>query len=333
MNSFDTVLKQIKNKQFAPFYLLSGTEAYFIDMLEQALFKNLVQEGAKDFDYTLFYGKDTTPIEIIEAAKRYPMLSQYHLIVIREAQYITQSLDPLASYVAQPQPQSIVVFCYKHKEFDKRKKLYKSAANGGLVLSFKPLYENQIPHWIEGQIQKHQFSISPKAIHLLANHLGSDLLKINMELEKLKLVIKAGEEVTPDLIEKHVGVSKEFNNFELINAVGTRNRLQSFRIIQYMTNNNKNHPIQVTLSTLHTFFHKLLCFHGLSNPKLAAKTLKINPYFIKDYEMASKHFSMRQSSQALHLILDADLKSKGITGGNNDPRAIMTALLIKLFAL
>lgn len=333
MNSFDSVLKQIKNKQFAPFYLLSGTEAYFIDRLERALFENVVQEGAKDFDYSLFYGKDTTPQEIIEAAKRFPMLSPYHLIVIREAQYITQSLEPLAMYLAQPQSQSIVVFCFKHKEFDKRKKLFKAASENGLVLNFKPLYDNQVPQWIEGQMQKYQFSITPKAVHLLADHLGSDLLKINKELEKLKLVINSGEEVTPDVIERYIGVSKEFNNFELLNAIGMRDMPQSFRIVQYMANNNKNHPLQVTLSTLHTFFQKLLCFHGLSNSRLASKTLKINPYFIKDYEVASKHFSMRQSSQALHLILDADLKSKGIKGGNNEHSAIITDLLIKLFAL
>jgi len=333
MNSFDSVLKQIKNKQYAPFYLLSGTEAYFIDAIEQALFDNVVEAGAQDFDYTLFYGKDTTPLEIIEAAKRFPMMSQYQLIVVREAQYISQSLDPLAVYLEQPQPQTILVFCYKHKDFDKRKKLHKAAESKGVALVFKPLFDNQIPQWIQGQMQKHQLAISPKAVYLLADYLGADLLKISKELEKLRLVVQPGEEVTPEVIEKHIGVSKEFNNFELQNAIGSRNLTQSFRIVQYMANNTKNHPLQVTLSTLHSFFQKLMCFHGLSNPQAAAKALRINPYFIKDYETAARHFSMRQSSQALHLILETDLKSKGVKGGNNEHRAILTDLLIQLFAL
>jgi len=333
MHTFESVLAQIKKKQFAPFYLLAGTEAFFIDAIEKALYDEVVEEGAKDFDYSLFYGKDTSPMDIIDAAKRFPMLSQFQLIVVREAQYINESLDPLATYLEQPQPQSIVVFCHKHKDFDKRKKLYKTVTKKGITLSFKPLYDNQIPQWIQGQMKKHQLTISPKGVFLLANYLGANLLKINKELEKLKLVATPGEEIGPELIEKHIGVSKDFNVFELQNAIGSRNLTHSFRIIRYMAANSKSHPLTVTLSTLHGFFQKLLCFHGLPNPQLAAKTLKINPFFVKDYEFAAKHFSMRQASQALHLILQADLKSKGIAGGQNDHEAIMKALLLKLFAL
>ena len=186
MHTFETIINQIIRNQIAPFYLLSGTEAYFIDNIEKTIYNQVVTDETKDFDYSLFYGRDTTATEIIDTAKRFPMLSKFHLIVVREAQYINQSLDPLALYLENPQPQSIIVFCYKHRSFDKRKKLYQLALKTGVVLSFRPLYENQIPKWIQSQTKKYNISISPKALVLLADYLGSDLLKIDNELEKFK---------------------------------------------------------------------------------------------------------------------------------------------------
>lgn len=333
MQTFETVINQINKNQIAPFYLLSGTEAYFIDSIEKAIYNQVVTEETKDFDYSLFYGKDTTAVEIIDTAKRFPMLSTFHLIVVREAQYINQSLDPIVSYLENPQPQSIIVFCYKHRSFDKRKKLHQLASKAGVVLSFRPLYDNQIPKWIQSQTKKHKLSISPKALVLLADYLGSDLLKIDKELEKFKLILAEGEEITSALVEKHIGLSKDFNTFELQNAIGTRNISRSFQIVQYMSRNSKNHPLPVILGTLHSFFQKLLKYHGLLKKTEAASLLGINPYFVKDYQEAAQYFSMRQTSQALHVIFQADLKSKGITGGHNQHGAILKDLLLRIFTL
>ena len=333
MQTFETIINQITRNQLAPFYLLSGTEAYFIDNIEKAIYNQVVTKETKDFDYSLFYGKDTTATEIIDTAKRFPMLSKFHLIVVREAQHINQSLDPMALYLKNPQPQSIIVFCYKHRSFDKRKKLYQLALKVGVVLSFGPLYENQIPKWIQSQTKKYKISISPKALVLLADYLGSDLLKIDKELEKFKLILEEGEEITSALVEKHIGVSKDFNTFELQNAIGTRNISRSFQIVQYMSRNSKIHPLPVTLGTLHSFFQKLLKYHGLRKKTGAASVLGINPYFMKDYQEAAQYFSMRQTSQALHIIFQADLKSKGITGGQNQHGTILKNLLLGLFSL
>jgi DNA polymerase-3 subunit delta len=262
------------------------------------------------------------------------MVAQSNVVIIKEAQFMSSSSwDDLSGYVENPTPQTIMVFCFKHKAFDKRKKLYKAAEKVGEVLTVKPLYDNQVTKWVAEEARNLKLSLSPAASTLLSEYIGANLSALHNELVKLKLVVKEGETITPDHIESHVGISKEFNSFELQKAIGLGQFSKAFQIIQYLNRNPKNHPMVLTLSTLHNYFQKLLILKGLKNPADAPRVLGVNPFFVKDFQSAAARFSMKQITEAMRAILDADLKSKGIKGVNTSPQQIMEELLLKLFTL
>lgn len=331
MQAFFTLLSKIQKEEFAPFYLLSGNEPYYIDTVLNTIENKLVEENARDFDFTQFYGKEVLASEIIETAKRYPMLSKYNLVIIKEAQFMNASeYDLLTAYASQPMPQTVVVFCYKNKEFDKRKKLYKAVEKTGEILTVKPLYENQLIPWIHDRAKDLKLEIVPEATALLAAYIGADLFRLDSELKKLKIALNQGDTVNLEHIEKYVGVSKAFNSFELQKAIGLGQLAKAFQIIQYINRNPKEHPLVVTLATLYNYFQKLLLIKGLGNNP---KQLGISPYFFKEYQAATSRFTMRQLTVGMEHILDADLKSKGIISGKQSSQEIMEELLLKLFSL
>ena len=261
------------------------------------------------------------------------MLSSYHLVVIREAQHLDKSTDVIADYLTHPQEQTIVVFCYKYKTFDKRKKLYKAAKKAGAILETKTLYDNQMGQWLVQKIQLAKFKIDSEALQLLTEALGNDLSKIEKEISKLKIFLDEGTQITPEIIEKHIGFSKDYNNFELYKAVGKRDFHQCCKIAKYMSENPKNHPLVLTLSGFYNFFRRVLLYHGLGDKSKAPQLLGVNPYFVGDYERASKKFSLKQASKAISITLEADLKSKGVGVKSNESYDILQDLLIKVFAL
>lgn len=331
MQAFFTLLSKIQKEEFSPIYLLSGNESFYIDTVLKALTDKLVNEASKDFDSTLFYGKEAHASEIIETAKRYPMLSKYNVVLVKEAQFMPVSeFDVLASYAENPMPQTVVVFCYKGKAFDKRKKLYKAVEKSGEVLTVKPLYDNQLVPWISEQARNLNLQMDPVAVEVLATYIGANLSRLESELKKLKLVVSQDETVGREHVEKHIGISREFNSFELQKAIGLGQFSKAFQIIQYLNRNQKEHPLVLTLATLHSYFQKLLVLKGIgSDPK----KLGISPYFIKEYEAAARRFSMRQLTQAMEHITEADLKSKGVKAVNQSPKEILEELLLKLFSL
>jgi DNA polymerase-3 subunit delta len=334
MQAFYTLLSKIEKEQFSPIYLLSGTESFYIDTVLAALTSKLVEEASRDFDYTLFFGKEAQATEIVETAKRYPMIAKYNLVVVKEAQQLPSSaFDELASYAAHPTQQSIVVLCHMHSAFDKRKKLYKAVEKAGEVLTVKPLYDNQIPQWINQYAHSIQLQLTPTAVELLATYVGANLARLASELKKLKLVAQVDETLDVDAIEKHIGISKVFNSFELQKAIGLGNFSLAFQIVQYLNRNAKANPLVLVLSSLHSYFQKLLLLKGVSNPKNAAATLGVSPYFLKEYETAANRFSMRQLTVALSCVFEADLKSKGITSAQSGSEEILETLLLKLFTL
>ena len=332
MREFKQLMSIISKGEYAPFYLLSGTEAYFIDQVEALLTDRLTDESSRSFDYSLFYGKDVDASQVVETAKRFPMLAHYHLIVVREAQHMDRSLDLIADYLSNFQPKTILVLCYKHKAFDKRKKLYKAANKFGVVLESKELYDNQIGLWIKEKIGLTTLKVDALGLQLLGEALGSDLNKIQNEIEKLKIILTEGTLITPELIEKHVGFSKDYNNFELYKALGIRDFSKCAMIIKYMAENPKSHPLVLTIGGMYTFFRRLLMFHGLSDKKSAASLLGVNPFFVKDYEQASRFFNMKQSSRSLTFILEADLKSKGVGVKTINHSGVLQDMIIKIFA-
>ena len=331
MQLHNKIIDEIKNGEIASFYLLSGTEPYFIDSISNYIVNKLISNSEKDFDLSVLYGKDTSVEEIIETAKRYPLIANHHLILIREAQYLEKKYDQLAKYLTNPPKQSVVIFCYKNKTFDKRSKLYKIVKKSGIVYESKPLYDNQIAGWISLELKKEKLEANQKSIQLLIEFLGLDLGRIKQEISKLKILC-SDRIITPDLVEKYIGISKDFNNFELINAIGSKNKKKSIQIIYYLSNNSKNHPLILTITSLFQFFKRLLLFQGIkaSNANISS-TLGINPFFIKDYEQASSFYSMKACSHAINSIHKADLKSKSILGSNESHKEILIDLINEIF--
>tara|TARA_B100001173_G_C16027093_1_gene564597 strand:+ start:1322 stop:2323 length:1002 start_codon:yes stop_codon:yes gene_type:complete len=332
MQEFYQLMSSIDRGEYKPFYLLSGTEPYFIDSFESKITEKLTDEESRSFDYSLFYGKEVEPLQIIETAKRFPLLSSHHLVVVREAQHLEKSTDMIAEFLKQPQAKTIIVFCFKYKPFDKRKKLYKAAKKFGALLETKALYDNQIAEWISNRLQAAHFIIDAKTLQILSEALGKDLNKIEKEIEKLKIVFDKNSKITPEIIEQHIGFSKDYNNFELYKAIGKRDFYQCTKILKYMADNPNKHPIVLTISGLYNFFRRVLLYHGLGDKSIAATSLGINPYFVRDYEHASKKFTLKQASMAITLVLEADLKSKGVGVKSGKENHVLKDLLVKVFA-
>ena len=332
MQEFNQLMSSIDRAEYKPFYLLSGTEPYYIDRLEAKITEKLTDEASRSFDYSLFYGKEVEPRQIIETAKRFPLLAPYHLVVVREAQHLDKSTDLIAEYLSQPQEKTIIVFCYKYKAFDKRKKLYKAAKKAGALLETKVLYDNQVGQWIADRLKAAQLKIEVKALQILSEALGDDLSKIEKEIGKLKIVLDENTQITPELIEQHVGFSKDYNNFELYKAVGKRDFYLCSKIVKYMAENPKSHPLVLTISGFYNFFRRVLLYHGLEDKSKAASLLGVSPYFVRDYEQACKKFNLKQAGKAITLTLEADLKSKGVGVKSGNQYQILQDLLVKVFA-
>ncbi len=333
MKDINQILSLIRKGDYAPIYLLMGTEPFFIDQVTKVLSDNVVEEHARDFDSTIFYGKEALPEQIIETAKRFPMMGKHQIVVVREAQYLDKLIENFISYFENPQKQTVLVLCYKYKKLDKRKKSYKTIAKSGVILDTKPLYDYQIPDWIKNRGIHYAINFHPNAIPLITSFLGDDLSKIDKELEKLSSRVEDGEEITPLLIEKHIGYSKDFNSFELQKSLGIRDVEHSFRIVKYMASNSKKHPVTLTITVLFNFFQKLLLFHGLSSKVKAPNVLGVSPFFIKDYESAARFYSMKQITKIISHIKDADLKSKGVGAHNIESEELLKELIVKIIAV
>ena len=333
MREFNELMSSIEEGNYLPFYLLSGVEPYFIDQIESKITDHLLDEASRSFDYSLFYGKEVEASHIVEAAKRFPMLSSHHLVVVREAQHLDKYMDVIADYLSNPQPNTVLVLCYKYKIFDKRKKLYKNGKKIGVIYDSKPLYDNQLGPWILEKLKASGFSTDNTGLQLLCEALGNDLNKIEKEIDKLKIVLSEGTIVSPDLIQKHVGFSKDYNNFELYKALGKRDFNKCCQIVKYMSENPKNHPLILTISGFNTFFRRVLIYHGLKDKSKAASSLGVNPYFLKDYQQAASVFNLKQASKGIYFTLEADLKSKGVGVKSGNHKGVIQDLLVKVFAV
>jgi len=332
----DEVLKivnDIKAGNIKPIYFLMGEEPYYIDKLSDYIEQNVLSEDEKGFNQTVLYGRDVTIEDIVSTAKRYPMMAERQVVIVKEAQDLSRTIDKLENYVENPMLSTVLVFCYKYKTLDKRKKLPKLIAKLGVLFESKKLYENQIGEWIKHILSGKSYSIEPKANAMLVEFLGTDLGKINNELEKLQIILPKGSTITPKHIEENIGFSKDFNNFELLNALGSKNQMKAYQIVQYFSDNQKANPLVVTTSTVFGFFIKILKYHGLKdrNPKNVAAVLGVNPFFLKDYDLALKNYPMRKVSQIVGALRDVDVKSKGV-GANALPQSdLLREMLFKIF--
>ena len=330
MDDVKQLVAAIKKGDLKPIYFLMGEEAYYIDKISDFIEDNILDEAEKEFNQMVLYGRDVTIDDIVSNAKRYPMMAERQVVIVKEAQDLSRTIEKLAQYAENPQPSTVLVLNYKYKKLDKRKALYKAInKHGGLVFESKKLYENQVPDWIRRVLKGQGYDISPKAAQMLVEFLGTDLSKVNNELNKLKIVLPKGTQITPEHIEENIGISKDFNNFELRKAVGERNAVKAHQIAKYFAENPKDNPMVVTVALLFNFFSQLLHLHGMSdkNPRSVASALKVNPYFVNEYLTAARNYPMKKVSSVIGLLREFDVKSKGV-GANSIPQGDLTKELL-----
>ncbi len=326
------IVTDIKNGHLKPIYFLMGEEPYYIDRISEFIEDHVLAEEERGFNQMVLYGRDVTVEDIISNAKRYPMMADHQVIIVKEAQDLVRSIEKLADYAKQPQPTTVLVMNYKYKTIDKRKALYKTLQKNGVVYESKKLYENQVADWIRRVLSTKNYTIVPKAAQMLVEFLGTDLSKISNELDKLQIILPKGTQISPEHIEENIGISKDFNNFELRQAIGEKNAFKAFRIVNYFAENPKDNPMVVTVTLLFNFFSQLLQFHGLTDksPRNVASALKVNPYFVNEYVLAAKNYPMKKVSEVISVLREFDVKSKGV-GSNAVPQGdLLKELLVKI---
>jgi DNA polymerase-3 subunit delta len=333
--TYEQLIGDLKNKAFKPVYFLHGDEPYYIDLVTEYITKNILTEAERSFNQTIVYGKDTDAGQVINLAKRFPMMSSNQVVVVKEAQEL-KDFDTLIHYVEHPLPSTLLVINYKYKNPDKRKKVFKALEKNGVSFQSKKLYDNQVPGWISGYASNRKYHIEPKAAALLAEFLGSDLSRIVNEVEKL--IIAIGEEqktITPAHVEENIGISKDYNQFELQNALGKKDVLKANRIINYFAENQKSQHITQTISSLYYFFSKLLLIHYMKDrsKQNVAATLKVNPFFVQDYEAATHRYSAGKLVEIISLLRTYDMRSKGYNGNTTPAGELLRELVFKILHL
>lgn len=311
---FQELLRSLHLKQYHPVYFLHGPEPYFIDRIAAYIEKEVLEESEKAFNLTVVYGKETDHLQIQDAARRYPLMSAHQVVLIKEAQEM-KSLPDLLSYVEKPSPTTILAICYMHKKYPLNSNFGKALKKNAVVFEAKKLYDNQLPDWISHYAKEKQLSIRPAESALIAEYLGAELSKVANEIDKLALNVPAGSTLTREQIEQYIGISREYNVFELHKALAARDWPKTFRMIQYFAANPKKNPFVVIIGALYGFFSKVYMLHflsGASDNELMEKMEVGNAFFLKDYRLAARHFNRRQTEQVLSLLKDYDLKAKGV---------------------
>jgi len=334
MDEVKQLVTDIKNGIIKPIYFLMGEEPYYIDKITDYIEHNILSDEEKGFNQMVLYGRDVTIDDIVGNAKRYPMMAERQVVIVKEAQDLSRTIEKLVNYAENPQPTTVLVVNYKYKKIDKRKALYKTIKKIGVVYESKKLYENQVDEWIRRVLSPKDYSITPKASQMLVEFLGTDLSKINNELEKLQIILPKGSQITPELIEENIGISKDYNNFELRKAVGNKDVFKAQQIVKYFGDNQRSNPMVVTVSLLFSFFSQLLQYHGLNDKssRSVASALRINPYFVNEYIVAARNYPMKKVSQVISTLREFDVKSKGV-GANAVPQDdLLKELLVRIMS-
>jgi len=343
--TIEQIFNDLKKKIYHPVYFLQGEEPFYIDQISDYIEQHVLSESEKEFNQTIVYGREIDILTLISYARRYPMMSNYQVIIVKEAQDMKSLFskekedskkkdekDPFIEYLLNPTPTTLLVFCYKYNKIDKRTKAAKILDKSSVLFETKKIYDDKLPAWIGAYAQGIDMKINPKALQILAENLGNDLSKIANELGKLKLNLKPGQEVTPEIVEENIGVSKDFNIFELQKALGTRNSLKAFRIVNYFASNPKNNLMIMNIPQLYTYFLKILTYHKLEDRSTnnASSVLGINPYFLSDYTKAAKEYSAELCIRNIGLIREYDLRSKGVNNFSTGEGELMKELVYKM---
>lgn len=335
MKELELIFKNIKNKEFLPIYFFHGEEAYYIDIAVKALENDVLTEDEKAFNQTVVYGKDTNYNEILALAKQYPMMGDKQLIIVKEAQDLKlneEETSLLEKYVENPVESTILVFAHKHKKVDSRKKVFKALDKAKMLFHSEPVKDYNLAKWIDDEARNLQIKLAPGISQLLADYLGNDLSRIANELNKMKLVLKEGEVLDGKLVETHIGISKEFNVFELQKALGKRDANNAFKIAFYMGKNPKTNPIVMTIGNLYNFFSNVVLYHTVANqnPQTIASELGVNPYFVKDFAEAARNYPLKFATRIISVLREIDLKSKGLGAVNMNEGELLKEMVYKI---
>jgi DNA polymerase-3 subunit delta len=334
--TFDTILSDLRQKKYYPIYFLMGQEPFFIDKISDYIEQNVLAEEEKDMNLKVLYGKDTKLEQVIMEAKQFPFMADYRVVILKEAQNLDKSekqLEKLEFYTQNIPKNTILVICYKFKVADRRKKYIKDVENNGVLFSSATLYDNRVPVWIINYCKNLSLQIDEGAADMLAKHIGNDLSRITTEIDKLLILLPKGTKtITTEIIEKNVGISKSFNNFELTKALGQKEILLANRIVAYFGQNPKDFAIQVTLATMFNYFVNLLHYQLLENKSQAyvAAVLGINPYFVSEYAVAARFYPTPKLREIIHQIRIADAKSKGFGAVSPTSEYILKELVFKI---
>jgi len=329
--SVEKILSDWKKASFKPVYWLEGDEPYFIDILINYAEHKILNENEAGFNLTVFYGKDAEWATIMNACRRYPMFAERQVVILKEAQQM-RDLEKLEPYIENPLASTVFIVSYKEKKVDGRSKLAKTLKQKSELYTTKKLYDNQLPEWTNQMVQQHGLSISQRALTILVDHIGNDLSRIQNEIEKLEVNLGSRKNITEDDIENYIGVSKEFNVFEMQDAIAKKNFSKAIRIVQYFEANPKAAPIQMLLPALYNFFSKVFMIFGAgsNDEKAVASSLGINPYFIKDYMQAARSYNFNGVENVLLLLHEYNLRSLGIRDAGTTDAGLMKEMIFKI---
>jgi len=333
--SYEEIISDLKKRIFKPVYFLAGEEPYYIDLITEYIEQNVLTEAEKPFNQLILYGEETTILSIIETSRRFPMMASHQVVIVKEAQSL-KKIEDLIVYLEKPLRSTILVFNYKYKVIDKRTKLYKALETHAEYFESARLRDYQVPAWIERYLMTQGIRTDPQASAMLTEYLGTDLHKIVNELNKLIITLPAGKPlITASLIEKNIGISKDYNNFELQKAIGEKNVLKANMIVKYFTGNPKDNPITLTIASLFSYFTKLLTYHYLPDKSKnnVAAALKINPYFVRDFEMSASKYNVSKTVHVISLLRTYDMKSKGYGDLSSEPGDLLKELVYKILHL
>lgn len=327
------ILDDWKKNSFKPIYWLEGEEEYFIDKVIDYAEHNILPESESSFNLSIFYGKDANWADIINACRRYPMFAERQVVLLKEAQQM-RDIEKLEAYVENPLTSTVFVVSYKDKKLDARKKFAKLVKEKGVMVTTKKLYDREVPEWAQNLVHSKGLTITPKGLALLVDHIGNDLSRIENEINKLSVNLSKRTNITEDDIENYIGVSKDYNVFELQAALAAKDLARSIRIIQYFEANPKAGPIQLVLPSIYSFFSKVFMIFGTgtTDEKTIATALGVNPYFMKEYMQAARLYTYPGVEKALLLLHSYNLKSIGVGSTATEDASLMKEMVVKMMA-
>lgn len=328
---YKQIIADVRKKKYYPVYLLSGEEPYFIDLISDVIENEVLDEAGKEFNLSVLYGRDVNVYDILEYAKRYPMMSSHQVVIVKEAQEV-KNLEEISKYAEKPLDSTILVLCYKYKKIDKRKTFAKIIEKHGIFFESAKIYEDKIPGWIKSQVETSGYSITPKSAIMIADYLGNDLSKIGNELGKLYISLTKGSQINEKLIETNIGISKDFNVFELQVALARRDILKSNRIAMHFAANTKDNPLAKVVILLYLFFSKTILVQYMegSQDSEIASAAGVPAFFLNDYKTAARNYSFAKLTQIIALLREYDLKAKGLDSGNASEGDLTRELVFKI---